>query len=192
MIGREGHFCNTLTSVVRLISFFSVLLNPIVYTMTQREMRSMLRKFISRVCFCVQKKTPQTHIVRSPKDENGLTENRNLSGGVINHLTTEELSRQERHVRNRERWSRLVQRLGRPNGTASGFSTHDKPSDGTIDEEREDEKGLSSKNPSSKTQSSSNSFKIVHVINGLDDYTEFKDLKNGHSNHSNGNTETIL
>ena len=191
MVGRKGYFCNVLTSVVRFISFFSVLLNPIVYTVTQREMRLSLRKAYARMCFCICKKTPQTSKVHTPKNGNGGTENKNLSGAVMNRLTTDELSRQERHARNRERWSRLVRRLGRPNGTVSGgFSTHEKQSDGTIDEEREDEKSPSLK--SSKGQSSSNSFKIINVLNGLDDLKHINDMKNGHSGRSNGNAESIL
>ena len=165
------------------MSFFSVLLNPIVYAVTQRELRHFLRRFFDGIVR-FRKTIPPKKKSTSPRDEN---QDRNSSGVVMNHLSTEEVSKIERHNRNRERWFRLVHRLGPRSAwhsiTASGMSTRNKPSDGTIDEEREDEKEKSSKN-----QSSSNSFKLNNTASGWEDWQQLIDMaesKNGRQ-HSNG------
>ena len=185
MIGMGGHFCNVLNSSVRLVSFLYVLLNPIVYAVTQRELRHLVRDIITRLRKNVAKIKTNT----VPREENGATDNneRNLSRSVINRYTTDEMSRSERHARNKETRSRLNQRLGRPNlrfsHSATGISAHDKPSDGTIDEEREDER-----NHSSKGQSSSTSFRLNYTTSNGEDWKQLIDMadsKNGHC-HSNG------
>ena len=169
---------------MRLISFFSVLLNPIVYAVTQKELRHFLRRSFNRI-YRFRKNIPKTKKTARPHDES----NGNPSASVMNHLSTDEQSRMERHVRNRERWFRMVHRLGPRSAwhsiTASGVSTYNKPSDGTIDEEREDEKDKSSKGQSSsnsfkgqisKGQSSSTSIKLNNLASGWEDWQQLIDM----------------
>ena len=203
LVGKEGHFCNILTSIVRLVSFFSVLLNPIVYAVTQKELRHFLNRFFTRI-YRFRKNIPKTKKTKRPQDE---TNERDPSASVMNRLTTNELSRMERHARNRERWVRMVHRLGPRSAwhsiSASGASTYKKQSDGTIDEEREDEKDKSSKGQSSsnsfkgqisKGHSSSTSIKLNNVASEWEDWQQLIEMAkpNNIRAQSNGTAEAAL
>nr|CAB3234986.1 putative C3a receptor [Phallusia mammillata] len=166
LVGKSGYFCHALTASTRILTFFSVLLNPIVYAISQREIRHYLRQKLAGVFKCgalQRRKHSQKITEQNGEQTNGLVgnENRDFSRVAEHNLTSDDISRRERHIRNRELWSRMVNRLGRKSmRTSLTASTmhggEEKKSDGTIDEEKEEEKGQSSKD-----QSSSNSFKLV-------------------------------
>ncbi|XP_076800102.1 uncharacterized protein LOC143445111 [Clavelina lepadiformis] len=191
LMGMPGYHCHLVMNVTRVISFFSVLLNPIVYAVTQRAVRHFVRHTVCRLCKCLCPSNIRQKLMTSPRTngvqhQNGLNgnENANFSNIVINNVTSDGQSRRERHERNREMRSRLVHKLGRRNMTrsftGSGLSNHaDKHSDGTIDEEHDEDKALNLKgqslsNSTSKSHSSSNSFKPA--TGGWEDWKELIDM----------------
>jgi len=52
---KDLHYCHAIITTVRIISFFSVLLNPIVYATTQRDINKYIRKHVvSKLYKCFQ------------------------------------------------------------------------------------------------------------------------------------------
>nr|NP_001072020.1 putative C3a receptor [Ciona intestinalis]CAI84650.1 putative C3a receptor [Ciona intestinalis] len=188
MVGLGGHACHAVFTATRILSFLSVLLNPIVYAMTQREIRHLLRRKLAGMCKCIH---PGRESNPDPqnRDVNVSFANARRDFSVVadHNITSDEIfMKRERHARNKERWSRLMHRLGGKNLrlslTGSGFtSPGEKQSDGTIDEDEE-------KGQSSKGQSSSTSFKL---IGGWEDCQQMIDMAEVNKGQTT-NEETIL
>jgi len=163
----SDYACHAAIIATRIVSFLSVLLNPIVYATTQRELRQYLSKF-ARVLPCARRRGDRREVGRVAANGGGrhraLVENelRDFSLMAEHNVTSDDVSKRERHLRNKELWTRMVQRLGhkgfRTSMTVSGWTGHgDKPSDDTIDEEKDEEV----KGQFSKSQSSSGSIKLI-------------------------------
>ena len=138
-IGKTGHFCHRVFGLTRILSFISVLLNPIVYAATQksvnRYLRQCFRQLCPRHCLCACVEKIASKLFRRKDD---------LSDVQCSRVKVEELEngilKAQRHEKNRRRWSKIVERLGSKNLRSSYSASHrniSKISDGTIDEERE-------------------------------------------------------
>ena len=148
--------CHTVHIVLRIITFFSVLLNPIVYATTQRDIRNYIRnKIVARATkrwpFNWRRKAGgggganKTAAAANRQQQQQQQPKNNGAAATAAVVTTDRKvavvaaegkpRKDDKHKRHRERRMWLAQRLGRHRGQHQQLSVSEKPSDGTIDEE---------------------------------------------------------